>query len=144
MQGTDSRVGRYIRGICAVCNAVDVLVYETDEQTGLVCATDYRGWSKMHPARQPCDECGSMQGAWRDPISRKNEYLCSKCHGRRGKVFVNRWAPVVWESKPLGIHEKAKCLVNDGNCRGEIKWRGGAQALLCNRHAGKEGKGPNG
>jgi hypothetical protein len=144
-EGTDSRVGRWVRGTCAVDGEGQVLLYETDEETGLVCATHYRSWSVANPVKQACDNCGSTGNVWRDPVHRRNEYLCINCHDP-DTLFQNRWANKVRESKPLGIHAKAECAVGSGitECKGEIKWRSAYNMLLCNRHAGKTGVGPNG
>lgn len=146
MQGTDSMVGRYVRGTCALQHLADggedVLLYEAGDL--LVCADHYRVWSKTQEQKQPCDTCGATGNVWRDPVSRKNVYLCINCHDPE-HLFQNRWADwYVRESKPLGLRERVKCAVADNNCRGEVKWRSSANASLCNRHAGREGVGPNG
>jgi hypothetical protein len=133
MQGTDSRVGRWVRDTCGSCRAEDVLVYEAGDV--LMCAHCYRGWSKTQEHPQPCDECGSTGTVWRNPVTRKNEYLCAKCHAVRGQVFQNRWA--VWESTPLNPEARPRCAVEDNNCRGQVRWRSSTRTSLCDRHAGK-------
>lgn len=144
-QGTVSREGLYVYGTCSVCGSSEVLVYETDAETGLVCASDYRIWSKRHPVVQACDDCGATGNVWRDPVSRKNEYYCATCHGNRGKVFTNRWSTYAREGYTLGIHDKAQCEAAGygTECWGEVKWRGSDNRLLCNKHAGKQSAGPD-
>lgn len=117
-------------------------MYDTDGP--YVCAACYRVWAAANPLTQACDKCGDTGNVWRDPIHRRNEYLCVRCHDPAA-LFQNRWANRVRESKPLGIHPKAKCgAAGITDCRGEIKWRGSFNMLLCNKHAGKTGVGPNG
>lgn len=145
LSGTCSRIGQWVRGDCS-CGDRDVLVYDTDDETGLVCASCYRRWTKDHPLSQACDKCGATGNVWRDPVPRKNEYLCIKCHDPEA-LFQNRWANKVRESKPL--HDgapRAVCAAagRGTDCKGEIKWRGAFKMQLCNKHAGVKGVGPNG
>jgi hypothetical protein len=142
VKGTVSRLGVWVRGTCAVCGDDDVLVYEAGED--LVCAADYRVYATTHPVPQPCDTCGATGNVWRDPLTRKNEYLCIKHHDPEA-LFQNRWANKVRESSALGQRERIQCgAAGITECKGEIKWRGGYNMLLCNKHAGKQGVGPNG
>lgn len=141
-KGTSSRDGIWVRGVCQACGSKDRMLYEAAEL--LVCPECYRTWSQAHPVTQACDDCGSTGNVWRDPVSRKNEYFCATCHGKRGKVFTNRWSTYARQSKGLGIRQKVECAVADGTCKGEVRWRSEAKTSLCNRHAGKEGSGPNG
>lgn len=145
MKGTNSRLGQYVRGDCAVCGAVNVLVYETDEETGLVCASDYRRWSYSNPVKQACDNCGSTGNVWRDPVHRRNEYLCINCHDPEA-LFQNRWADKARVSVPLNPAARPVCALSDygTECRGEVKWRSALGMSVCNKHAGKQGVGPNG
>ena len=81
---------------------------------------------------------------WRDPLHRRNEYLCIKCHDPDA-LFQNRWADKVRQSERLGLREKVVCdAAGITECRGEIKYRGAFKMSLCNKHAGKQGVGPNG
>jgi predicted RNA-binding Zn-ribbon protein involved in translation (DUF1610 family) len=136
LKGTCFRVGQIVSGVCARCGDVDVLLYDTLDDPMLLCATCSRKRSKETKRKELCDECGA-QDAWRDPVSRKNEFKCAKCHAAAGTVFQNRWAGS--ESQPLGVRDKAKCgLEGYGTeCKGEVKWRGPLNMLACNKHAGK-------
>jgi predicted RNA-binding Zn-ribbon protein involved in translation (DUF1610 family) len=144
LTGTCSRVGQFVRGDCA-CGAADVLVYDTDGDS-LVCASCYRQWAHDREQKQACDKCGSEGNVWRDPVHRRNEYLCIKCHDPE-TLFQNRWANRVRESKPLNLGApRAVCAARGrgSECKGEIKWRGSYKMQLCNKHAGVTGVGPNG
>ena len=146
LKGTVSRVEQWVRGDCQ-CGAVDVLLYDTFDDPTLFCASCARMRAKEHPRIERCDDCGRGP-AWRDPITRANAFYCATCHGKRGTVFQNRWATAPRESKPLGVHPKAVCTAAGygTECKGEVKPRGGQfkGRLLCNKHAGKQGVGPNG
>lgn len=140
--GTDSREMRWVKGVCAWCSDADVLVYVCGDD--LRCAGCTREWVKEHPTVQACDSCGSTGNVWRDPLHRRNEYLCIKCHDPDA-LFQNRWANKVRESKPLNDWRTAKCgVAGITECKGEIKWRSAFNMQLCNKHAGKQGVGPNG
>lgn len=142
--GTDSRVGRWVRGRCQACGEEDALLYEA--AGSLVCAADYRTWAAAHPTSQACDVCGDTGNVWRDPLTRKNEYLCIKHHDPDA-LFQNRWANKVRQSEKLGVRARAVCeFAGYGTeCKGEVKPRGQFQGRLsCNKHAGKQGVGPNG
>jgi hypothetical protein len=141
-EGTDSRLKRWVRGDC-VCGVSDVLVYEAGDD--LLCADCRRAWAVLNPRAQACDNCGDTGNVWRDPLHRRNEYLCIKCHDPE-HMFQNRWANAVRKSEVLGVREKPKCGASGygTDCKGEVKWRGGHNMLLCNKHAGKQGVGPNG
>jgi hypothetical protein len=135
-------LGVWVRGTCTACGEDDALLYEAGED--LVCAADYRVYAPTHPVPQACDTCGATGNVWRDPLTRKNEYLCIKCHDPAA-LFQNRWANKVRESTRLGQRERITCgAAGITECKGEIKWRGGYNMLLCNKHAGKQGVGPNG
>lgn len=75
--------------VCPECSETVEVVH--GEQS--LCTDCYRDNARATPfAGQPCDECGTTdRNVWRDPITRRNEYFCSLCHARRGKVFLNRW-----------------------------------------------------
>lgn len=143
--GTSFREDRIVRGECERCGEADALLYDhwSDEQ--LVCAGCQRVRAKEHPTPQACDRCGATGNVWRDPVTRKNEYLCERCHDP-AKHFQNRWAPTVREGATLGIHPKAVCAAAGygTDCKGEVKPRGGQHKgmLLCNKHAGKKSAGP--
>lgn len=141
--GTDSRVMRWVKGTCQACGDDDVLVYVCAGR--LVCAVDYRTYAAAHPTSQACDSCGSTGNVWRDPLHRRNEYLCIKCHDPEA-LFQNRWADKVRESKPINESRRAVCAARGRGteCKGETKWRGSFKMELCNKHAGKQGVGPNG
>jgi hypothetical protein len=132
-----------VRGTCAACGEEDALLY--DAGGDLVCAADYRKYAVTHPVPQACDSCGATGNVWRDPLTRKNEYLCIKCHDPEA-LFQNRWANKVRESTALGMREKVVCAAAGygTDCKGEVKYRGAFRKSLCNKHAGKQGVGPNG
>jgi hypothetical protein len=141
--GTSSREMRWVRGTCAVCGDKDVLVYVAADR--LVCASHYREYAAAHPRAQACDKCGATGNVWRDPLHRRNEYLCIKCHDPDA-LFQNRWANKVRESSVLGVREKVTCEAAGygTDCKGEIKYRSAYKKSLCNKHAGRQGVGPNG
>lgn len=140
--GTDSRESRWVRGVCALCTDTDVLVYVCGDH--LRCAGCTREWVKEHPTAQACDKCGATGNVWRDPLHRRNEYLCIKCHDPEA-LFQNRWANKVRESKPIRDAGVRCAAAGHGtDCKGERKWRSGYKMTLCNKHAGKQGVGPNG
>ena len=142
VKGTVSQLGVWVRGTCGACGEKDALLYEAADR--LVCASDYRSWSAAHPTTQACDSCGSTGNVWRDPLHRRNEYLCIKCHDPEA-LFQNRWANKVRESLPINSARRAVCgVAGITDCRGEIKWRSAFNMELCNKHAGKQGVGPNG
>jgi len=143
VKGTDSRLRRWVWGDCA-CGEVETLLYEQEGSASLCCAYCYRKRATRDRA-EACDDCGTAP-AWRDPITRRNEFFCAKCHAERGLVFQNRWARAnedsVAQSLPLGVHDREVCeaagAVVDSPCRGQVKPRGGR--VLCDHHAGKKGQ----
>jgi hypothetical protein len=144
--GTVQRLAQYVRGDCPLDppgHAEDVLVYEAGGV--LMCADHKRAHARANPTPQECDSCGATGNVWRDPVHRRNEYLCIKCHDPES-LFQNRWADKARESKALGVRGKAVCdAAGYGtDCKGEVKPRGGAfkGRLLCNKHAGKQSVGP--
>ncbi len=148
LTGTCFRVGQIVRGTCTQCgDGPDVLLYDLDwDDPTLVCASCGRAAAvaRKREPRQPCDECGAVGNVWRDPIGRKNRYLCVRHHDPEA-LFQNRWANKARESKPLrnvGLVCGAKGYGTD--CKGELKWRTAYGMTLCNKHAGKTGVGPNG
>lgn len=145
LHGTVFRVGQIVRGQCESCGSEDRLLYDSFDDPTLMCTDCSARRGKAAGKRlEICDECGTTP-AWRDPITRKNEFFCRECHAKHGTVFQNRWANKARVSKPLrnsGIKCAAKGYGHD--CKGELKWRGGFNMILCNFHAGKKGVGPNG
>lgn len=89
--------------------------------------------------RQACDKCGARGNVWRDPIPRKNEYLCVRCHDPEA-LFVNRWANKVRESKALGIRERITCAAAGygTDCKGEVRYVNKDRMSLCNKHRGRK------
>ena len=120
-----------------------MLLYDTTVGGELVCASGYRKWTRTQPPiKQSCDKCGAVGNVWRDPIPRKNEYLCVKCHNPEA-LFLNRWANKARQSEPLSKERRAVCVAAGygTECKGEVKPRGGQHKgmQLCNKHAGKKG-----
>lgn len=146
LKGTVHRIGQVVRGACASCSRDDnPLLYDTLDDPTLLCSdcSAKRGKAHAKEPKQPCDSCGATGNVWRDPIHRRNEYLCINCHDPEA-LFQNRWANKVRESKPLrnsGIVCAAKGYGTD--CKGELKWRTAAGMILCNFHAGKKSAGPD-
>ena len=127
--------------VCPRCGAGGQLLYRyepTDESLGLACAECVRARAKTVNRTTPCDKCGA-HGAWRNPYTRKNEYLCAKHHAESGDgVVLNKWYPRVSKPHPQG--HRAKCEVADNGCRGEVKPSsvGGVTRVLCRKHAGRK------
>lgn len=133
---------------CSRCSAETNRLFSRDEVSDL-CADCYRDWAHKQEWRQDCDDCGASgvsTNVWRDPYTRKDEYFCANCHGKRGKTIQNRWFARV--SKPLDPSRRPKCeaanVPGTIPCRGEVKPRGKLGSALCNAHSGRMGKGPNG
>jgi hypothetical protein len=126
------------RGACPQCQAPDQLLYNlepTDPAEGLACPECVRKRARVTHRTTPCDKCGAL-GAWRNPYTRRNEYLCPTHHAESGDgVVLNRWAPRVSHPHPAG--RRVSCSVSDNSCRGEVKPSGPGGQLLCRRHAGK-------
>jgi hypothetical protein len=147
LKGTVFRVGQIVRGDCEdpACRETDAVLYDTLDDPTLLCVWHSRARSKATPRSQACDRCGSTGNVWRDPVHRRNEYLCINCHDPES-LFQNRWANKVRQSSPL--HDgppRAVCAAAGygTECKGEIKWRGAHNMSLCNKHAGKQSAGPN-
>lgn len=149
-QGTVSRLGQYVRGDCEHegCPEKDAILYLIEEEDALVCADHKRRWIVEHPFEgELCDNDPAHGRGWRDPKTRQNVYLCAKCHGQSGRVFTNRWANAEpRETFVLGLRDKVECAAKDRGteCKGEVRWRSAHRMSLCNKHAGKQGVGPNG
>jgi hypothetical protein len=146
-KGTSFAEDRIVKGDCESpeCGETDVLLYAYPSDDLLLCPGCARKRALANPTKQPCDNCGSTGNVWRDPVHRRNEYLCIKCHDPES-LFQNRWANKVRESKPLGMRARVTCALADRGteCKGEIKWRSALSMSVCNKHAGKPGVGPNG
>lgn len=134
------------RGVCPVSGTPDQLLYfyePTDHSLGLACAECIRARAKTVERTTPCDIC-QAPGAWRNPKTRRNEYLCGNHHAASGEgVVLNKWFARVSDPHPLG--RRSKCEVSDNSCRGEVKPRTlmlesgkKTSTLLCTKHAGKK------
>lgn len=135
--GTCFRVGQIVRGACGDCPEVDVLLYDAPvEETRLVCSGCVRAYPR--DTRQACDKCGERGNVWRDPIPRKDVYLCVRCHDPAA-LFVNRWANKVRQSTPLGLRERVQCAARGygTDCKGEVRWDSPLGKQLCNKHRGR-------
>ena len=131
------------RGQCAVHpDETDVLRYERATDGALVCAEESRKAARTVQYWQPCDNHSDQRG-WRNPYTRRNEYLCGSCHAASGDgVVQNKWAPRV--STPISPSARPTCeasgVVGTRDCAGEVRWRrdkAGNFHNLCNAHAGK-------
>lgn len=145
LKGTVSRLGRYVRGQCEVdgCPEDDALLYDSWDDSTLMCAPHSRRRAKDVKHVERCDKCG-RENAWRDPLSGKNEFFCAQCHAENGTVFQNRWADRARVGRVLGLRERVKCEAAGygSDCKGEIKYRSAQKMTLCNGHAGKKSAGP--
>lgn len=121
-KGTCSRVGQWVRGDCP-CGETDVLLYDAPDDGALVCNACVR----LRPVdtRQACDKCGAKGNVWRDPIPRRNEYLCMGCHDPEA-LFINRWANKVRESAALGYSRASEVRAGCVGCglrrRGAVRF----------------------
>jgi hypothetical protein len=126
------------RGSCPLCPREDILLYNyepTDPSLGLACPECVRARAKTITRTTACDVCGSP-GAWRNPFTRRNEYLCGNHHASSGDgIVLNKWLPRASEPHPEG--RRLKCVVADNSCRGEVKLTQPTGELLCRKHAGK-------
>lgn len=126
------------RGTCPRCESQDRLLYRfepTDDSLGLACPDCCRARAKVIERYTPCDR-GDGRYAWRNPFTRRNEYLCGVHHAESADGVTLNW----WQarnSKPLGIRAPVVCELTDSSCRGEIKYRGPQNQMLCTKHAGK-------
>lgn len=142
-----------VEGTCAWCLAQGPLHISepTNPDSDLVCTNCCRDYNHSIKRYTPCDNDPSHGAAWRDPKTRRNEYLCGNCHAAQGRVVQNRWARVEdlapRVSLPLGLRDRAECearnVAGTKDCRGEVKPRGAGGALLCNAHAGKQSAAGN-
>ena len=126
------------KGDCPRCQAAGQLLYHyepTDPSEGLACPECIRARASRTHRVTLCDIC-SAPGAWRNPFTRRNEYLCGTHHAASGDgVVLNRWFPRVSNPHPLG--RRPQCSVADNSCRGEVKPTSPTAQLLCRQHAGK-------
>jgi len=143
-QGTNQREQQYVRGVCPMCGEVNVLLY-THNNT-LICATDYRTLIRGTRWTQPCDKCGAPKAA-RDPVHRRNEYLCVPCHNENGVLHVGttvfKRALLALSAVLPNAQTKVPCyLYGYGTeCDDNIKPRGAwGGKSLCNFHGKKPPK----
>ena len=143
-RGTDFLLGQIVRGECGDCHEDGLLLYDTPlpHEQRLVCNTCVRLYPRDR--RQPCDKCGARGNVWRDPIPRKNVYLCVQCHDPEA-MFVNRWANKARESKALGIRQRPACAAAGygTDCKGEVRWDSKQRMSLCNFHRGRRSANPD-
>lgn len=136
MLGTNQREKRYVYDACSLCGDANVLVYELDEK--LMCADDYKKLTANIRFIQHCDRCGSPS-AFRDPVHRRNEYLCAGCHEQDGfliKDSVTKRALVALTTA-IGRTEKLRCHAAGygSDCDNNLKPRGAwGGKILCNNH----------
>lgn len=133
---------------CPLCGAEDKLLWElepTDPESDLGCTDCVRGYAKHVNRVQLCDNDPEHGAAWRNPKTRRNQYLCARCHVESGDgVIQNKWAndalPRI--SEVLGVRNRPDCeakgVPGTKLCDGNVKPRGTSGALLCNAHAGKQ------
>lgn len=131
------------RGTCAGCGAPDELLgsleaADAGPENATHCAECRRGLSNRRAqGSYPCDQCGGPD-AFRDPVHRRDELLCGRCHEKDGyfpteRAMVTRVAVRVGVTHTLG--RKALCILRTVGtpCGGEVKQRS-KHGLICNRH----------
>lgn len=129
------------RGACGVegCPEKDVILYaapgEPIDAKPTMCASHYRARAdRTRP--YPCDNCGA-EPAYRDPLHRRDEMFCQRCHEEMGyiageRAMITKTAARVGVTHTLG--RKAVCVLRgEGDCGGEVKQRG-RHGEICNRH----------
>lgn len=81
-EGTSFADERIVRGDCenAGCQETGVLLYSHSSDDALLCPDCSRRRARANPIPQTCDECGATGNVWRDPVHRRNEYLCINHH----------------------------------------------------------------
>lgn len=133
------------RGNCTRCGDESLLYTEDplDPDSDLICPTCSRRQAARIKHWQPCDNHEDKPG-WRNPYTRRNEYLCGNCHAESGDgVVLNKWGPRL--SVPINPVARPKCEAKyapgSKECRGEVKPRGTLATVLCNAHAGKVSAG---
>lgn len=134
---------RAVNESCPRCHAPGQLLYyyePTDPSLGLACPECVRSRARTVNRTTPCDKC-SAPGAWRNPYTRKNEYLCGTCHAASGDgVVLNKWYPRVSQPHPLGRRALCSERTSVTECAGEVKPFnvGGVTRVLCRKHAGRK------
>ena len=102
-----------------------------------VCAYHYRHTQADRDRPYPCDNCGEGP-AFRDPADREDEYLCPRCHEKRGYVPTER-AMITKTMRRVGVThsrgQRAVCIVAsaESECHGQVKPRG-KLGVLCDFH----------
>lgn len=119
---------------CPHCGTPEQRLYETDLYPSRACPECIRRGNRGVHRYTVCDSCGAP-GAWRNPFTRRNEYLCPRCHALSGDGVVQLLQPRT--SEPLDAARRPQCAVRDNDCRGEVKPQGPTGELLCRKHAGK-------
>lgn len=120
------------RGTCTGCGDEDVILHQGD-----VCANCYRQASNRDQP-YPCDRCGQGK-AFRDPVHRRDEYLCQTCHLEDGYVpgeraMITRVQARVGATHSQGRREPCIAAGHGTACKGQIKPRG-KLGVLCDFHS---------
>lgn len=134
-KGTVQREQIYVYDTCSSCGDTNVLVYELDDK--LVCANDYRKAVCNNRYVTPCDICGAPN-AMRDPIHRRNEFLCWDCQQKNGFIIKDSVIRRALASMHTALtKEKVRCYAAgygsdcDNNVKPRSAWGG---KMLCNVH----------
>lgn len=133
------------RGACPRCGKSDKLMHVLvwgDAKPGIGCDECVREVAKTIDRVQLCDNDPEHGRAWRNPFTRRNEYLCARCHVESGDgVVQNRWARVHEEFERV-VRGKPVCAAKNAPgaspCWGGVKPRGVNAIDLCNAHAGAQ------
>lgn len=125
------------RGRCGRkdCPEEDCILHEAEDGV-LVCADHYRRQSNRDKP-YPCDTCGEGP-AFRDPMHRRDEMLCMRCHNKDGYVpgeraMVTKLASRQGVEHPMARRVKCIAAGHGTDCGGEIKQRG-KLGTICNKH----------
>lgn len=126
-----------VRGTCSVHpEETDVLLYGWDREPDK-CANAYRDEAYRAEHVQKCDRCPNLY-AFRDPLGRKDEFLCMSCHREDGYVPGER-AMITTVAARMGVtHSQGRqdpCIAAGGptTCKGQVKPRG-KLGVLCDWH----------
>lgn len=120
------------RGVCASCKDDGVILHGDD-----LCAGCYRVQANRN-LPYPCDMCGEAP-AFRDPLHRRDEYLCNECHAKTGfvpgeRAMITKVQARVGFTHTQGRKEPCIAAGHGTDCKGQTKPRG-KLGVLCDRHA---------
>lgn len=124
-------------GGCALGDTV-VILHTADD--GIQRCATHHGRLRPRKIEYPCDNCGSGP-AFRDPMHRRDEYLCADCHRKHDSYEPSERAMITKTQVRVGVtHSKGLkplCVARGvTECKGQVKPRGALKgAVVCDRHA---------